>query len=163
MDKSKYSPFDYLLNAMEYAAQQDDPWRAGYPSRRQAVLEYVRKLEKVHPEGGLIDDKRIREIAEGCWNYPGGFRAETSMERVEAAIRSALREAAQPEGEPTPVERMLGAAMADALQEDFDGCRELARGVKLEFVDGAPVVRLSALTDYYKERRVTAANQKGNK
>jgi hypothetical protein len=50
MDKSKYSPFDYLLNAMEYAAQQDDPWRAGYPSRRQAVLEYVRKLEKVHPE-----------------------------------------------------------------------------------------------------------------
>jgi hypothetical protein len=51
MAESKYSPFDYLLNAMEYAAQQDEPYKAGYASKRQAVLEYVRKLEKAPPEG----------------------------------------------------------------------------------------------------------------
>ena len=41
----KPSPFVYLLNALENAAQADDPYRAGYPAARAAVLEYVAKLE----------------------------------------------------------------------------------------------------------------------
>lgn len=42
------------------------------------------------------------------------------------------------------VEEMLGAFAADALQEDFDGVKEWARAVKIEFRDGAPIVRLAA-------------------
>jgi len=41
----KPSPFIYLLNALENAAQERDPFRAGYPARRAEVLRYVEELE----------------------------------------------------------------------------------------------------------------------
>ena len=42
----KKSPFIYLLNAMENAAQASDPSTAGYGLARREVLEYVEALEK---------------------------------------------------------------------------------------------------------------------
>ena len=41
----KPSPFIYLLNALENAAQERDPFKAGYPARRAEVLRYVEELE----------------------------------------------------------------------------------------------------------------------
>jgi len=38
--------FEYLLNAMELSAQQDDPSKHGYASNRRAVLDYVAELER---------------------------------------------------------------------------------------------------------------------
>jgi hypothetical protein len=57
------SPFIYLLNAMENAAQERDPFKAGYPARREEVLRYVAELEskamsKFSPE--LKDADRYR-------------------------------------------------------------------------------------------------------
>lgn len=40
------SPFIYLLNAMENAAQERDPFKAGYAQRREEVLRYVDMLEE---------------------------------------------------------------------------------------------------------------------
>lgn len=37
--------FEHLLNAMERAAQADEPNKAGYPAARAEVLRYVRGLE----------------------------------------------------------------------------------------------------------------------
>lgn len=42
---------------------------------------------------------------------------------------------------PTSLERELGAAMVDALQGDFASCAALSKSVKIEMVDGAPIVR----------------------
>jgi hypothetical protein len=39
------SDFDYKLNAMERAAQEDNPAAAGYGEKRRVVLEHVEKLE----------------------------------------------------------------------------------------------------------------------
>lgn len=36
--------FTYKLNAMEWAAQADEPSKVGYAEKRQAVLDFVRKL-----------------------------------------------------------------------------------------------------------------------
>lgn len=42
---SKLTQFDYLLNAMEAAAQQENPASYGYAQKRQALYAYVRGLE----------------------------------------------------------------------------------------------------------------------
>lgn len=39
------SGFIYLLNALEGAAQSENPFERGYADKRRAVLEYVEKLE----------------------------------------------------------------------------------------------------------------------
>jgi hypothetical protein len=39
------SAFIYKLNAMENAAQAKNPSKAGYGDKREAVIEYVSKLE----------------------------------------------------------------------------------------------------------------------
>ena len=42
---SKLTQFDYLLNAMEAGAQQENPASYGYAQKRQALYAYVRGLE----------------------------------------------------------------------------------------------------------------------
>jgi hypothetical protein len=37
--------FEYLLNAMEYAGQQENPAEHGYRQKREAVFAYVHDLE----------------------------------------------------------------------------------------------------------------------
>lgn len=39
--------FDYLLNAMEAAAQHENPAEHGYAQKRQALFAYVRGLEAI--------------------------------------------------------------------------------------------------------------------
>lgn len=39
------SQFEYLLNAMERAAQEEKPAEHGYAEKRRAVLDFVRDLE----------------------------------------------------------------------------------------------------------------------
>ncbi|MCC6650644.1 MAG: hypothetical protein IT348_05805 [Candidatus Eisenbacteria bacterium] len=41
----KLTQFDYLLNAMEAAAQMENPAAYGYAEKRQALYRYVRGLE----------------------------------------------------------------------------------------------------------------------
>ena len=48
----EFTEFDYLLNAMEFAAQQDNPADHDYYSKRKAVLDYVAKLQVAQPEEG---------------------------------------------------------------------------------------------------------------
>jgi hypothetical protein len=43
--------FDYLLNAMERAAQAKNPAKAGYAAKRKAVLEHVAKMTRASIEG----------------------------------------------------------------------------------------------------------------
>lgn len=38
--------FDYLLNAMEHAAREAHPAKAGYAGKRKALFAYVRDLER---------------------------------------------------------------------------------------------------------------------
>jgi hypothetical protein len=38
--------FEYLLNAMEVAAQSSNPWLAGYAEKRRAVFAYVAELQR---------------------------------------------------------------------------------------------------------------------
>jgi hypothetical protein len=41
------SPFEYLLNAMELAAQSPEPAKLNYAAKRQAVLDYVRTVAEI--------------------------------------------------------------------------------------------------------------------
>jgi hypothetical protein len=43
--KDQLTQFDYLLNAMEAAAQHENPAEHGYAQKRQALYAYVRGLE----------------------------------------------------------------------------------------------------------------------
>lgn len=43
--KDQRTQFDYLLNAMEAAAQHENPADHGYAQKRQALYAYVRGLE----------------------------------------------------------------------------------------------------------------------
>ena len=38
--------FEYLLNAMENAAQSENPAKNGYAAKRRAVFEYVESLQR---------------------------------------------------------------------------------------------------------------------
>jgi hypothetical protein len=42
----KRTQFDYLLNAMEHAAREAHPAKAGYAGKRKALFAYVRELER---------------------------------------------------------------------------------------------------------------------
>jgi hypothetical protein len=44
---SKDRTFEYLLNAMEHAAQSSNPALEGYGIKRRKVLEYVEQLESL--------------------------------------------------------------------------------------------------------------------
>lgn len=41
----KFTEFDYLLNRMELAGQNEEPAKHGYGDHRRALYAYVRKLE----------------------------------------------------------------------------------------------------------------------
>lgn len=42
----KFTQFDYLLNALELAAQADQPAEHGYGEKRRALYAHVRELER---------------------------------------------------------------------------------------------------------------------
>jgi len=42
----RLTPFDYLLNALERASQEDEPSKHGYAERRAALVAHVRELER---------------------------------------------------------------------------------------------------------------------
>lgn len=57
------SQFIYLLNAMERAAQAENPAEHDYGAKRRAVLEYVAKLETTPPEALRIPSVQQMEQA----------------------------------------------------------------------------------------------------
>ena len=70
------SPFIYLLNAFEEAAQADEPAKYGYGERRRKLIEYVAKLErawaaKLERERDSQDDARSAAI-EARWQERQG-------------------------------------------------------------------------------------------
>ena len=54
----KLTKFDYLLNAMQHAGQEENPAHAGYGDKRRALFEHVRALEK--------DAERYRWLRAQC-------------------------------------------------------------------------------------------------
>lgn len=50
----KLTQFDYLLNAMEAARQQDNPAEHGYGNKRKALFVYVRGLEAAQAQPARV-------------------------------------------------------------------------------------------------------------
>lgn len=46
MAEEKNTQFNYLLNAMEHAAREAHPAKAGYAGKRKALMAHVRELER---------------------------------------------------------------------------------------------------------------------
>jgi hypothetical protein len=74
----KFTEFDYLLNALQFAAQADNPAKADYAGKRQALLRHVRELERKADLWNLI---------ESMWSFPGQTLGE--LVRRIAAERTA--------------------------------------------------------------------------
>lgn len=53
--------FEFLLNAMEHAAQAKNPARAGYAAKRRAVLTYVAQLE-ARAAAGAAESALLAEL-----------------------------------------------------------------------------------------------------
>ena len=70
--------FNYLLNAMEHAAQSKSPAQEGYGSKRRALLAHVRELER---KAALWD------AINSMWSYPG--RTLEEVVHMVAAERTA--------------------------------------------------------------------------
>lgn len=60
------SQFVYLLNALEAATHDDAPADVGYAEKRQAVLEYVAKLERAVSETRTIREERLESALRCC-------------------------------------------------------------------------------------------------
>lgn len=66
--KDQLTQFDYLLNAMEAAAQHENPADHGYAQKRQALYAYVRGLEN-RP---LATPDTLPPVEVGDWIYAYG-------------------------------------------------------------------------------------------
>ena len=87
------SPFVYLLNTMENAAQASDPSTAGYGLARRAVLEYVEKLEASNTRSESRDSvlKAIDDEPELPGEMPGEMLA-TLIQAVQSHDHDLLTE-----------------------------------------------------------------------
>ena len=72
------SQFIYLLNAMEHASQADHPDKMGYARKRQAVLEYVEKLEA--SRGEAVQRITDEMMAAGAAALEGQGRSLTRLD-----------------------------------------------------------------------------------
>jgi hypothetical protein len=63
--------FEYMLNAMEYAGQQDDPSAHSYAAKRRAVFAYVANLEQRVAMIDEITDK-LHSVCKCRVNMLGG-------------------------------------------------------------------------------------------
>jgi hypothetical protein len=71
-----FTKFDYLLNAVDHAAQAEHPAVAGYAGKRRLLLEHVRALEK--------DAERYRKLAAAATEqllHPDRARCEMMPDR----------------------------------------------------------------------------------
>lgn len=76
---SERDPIEYLLNAMEQAAQEDEPHKHDYAGKRVAVLAAIADLRK--------DAERYRWIRLSLNNLYGA-----SNEQLDAHIDAAIRQ-----------------------------------------------------------------------
>ena len=90
--------FDYLLNALELAAQADKPAEHSYGAKRQALFAYVRGLERDATRYGFLceqehsDDLFIASGRNGTYGECGhssfgGFK-DIADKAVDAAMRN---------------------------------------------------------------------------
>lgn len=64
------SKFIYLFNAVENAAQSEEPAKEGYAAKRQALLHYVEVIEKEVVDRREREEKvreKLAQIARGPW------------------------------------------------------------------------------------------------
>lgn len=66
MAEEKNTPFNYLLNAMERAAQAERPADHGYGEKRKALLAHVRELERKAVAPGSEPFERWRKELRVC-------------------------------------------------------------------------------------------------
>jgi len=85
--------FEYLLNAMENAAQSASPALQGYGEKRKAVLDYVAALRS-EPVGAELAINPTGEAADAFWRYwkaNGETHKHGYYESTWGAINAALR------------------------------------------------------------------------
>lgn len=66
--------FDYLLNQVEHAGQQEQPAMYGYAEKRAALFAYVRDLEarrSASTERQLLRCTTCGRSADSCHGWPG--------------------------------------------------------------------------------------------
>ena len=73
--------FDYLLNAMELAAQNVRPALAGYGAKRHDLFEHVRKLEQDSADlnAARLETKGLREAIGECDEWLMSLAAAAHM------------------------------------------------------------------------------------
>lgn len=86
MAAEKNTQFNYLLNAMEHAAHEKNPTKAGYAGKRTALLAHVRELERKAELWGLIDS---------MWRFPGQT-LEAVVQRIAAERNAPVPKATEP-------------------------------------------------------------------
>ncbi len=79
--------FEYLLNAMENAAAQDNPSAHGYAGKRQMVLKYVADSD--------VECQRLREALDEYWKK--GCQCGDSIEICDLCKRTQGALGASPE------------------------------------------------------------------
>lgn len=74
--------FEYLLNAMEFAALQDNPSKHGYTSKRRAVLDYVARQERDAKRFNILQNIS-RHLAQAFfWNYESRRERAKQIDKV---------------------------------------------------------------------------------
>jgi hypothetical protein len=89
------SQFNYLLNALEEAAQAGEPAKYGYGERRRKLLEYVANLErKAQPPEAPAINVESRDFYELCQRYrhsqewyPHGLTPSQTFEDIKRYVR----------------------------------------------------------------------------
>jgi hypothetical protein len=80
----QFTQFDYLLNAMLHAGQQERPADHGYGEKRERLYEHVRDLER---KAAAYD--ALRRVADAAKHH---LDALENCSQHESALRSALQE-----------------------------------------------------------------------
>lgn len=120
MAEEKNTQFNYLLNAMEHAASEAHPAKAGYAGKRKALMAHVRELErKAALCDALVAAKQCRDAAIKRMeaNDDGEFeRADAALDEAWAAATSGVA----PTGEAEKrLRAWWNAAPHDMAESDF--------------------------------------------
>jgi hypothetical protein len=86
MSENKFTAIDYLMNAMERAAQAKNPAKAGYAAKRAALFREIRRLEESAKELN-VERARIDWLQENAHHELKIEREHTSRFSLERWYR----------------------------------------------------------------------------
>ncbi len=101
------SPFVYVLNAMERAAQQEAPAEHGYAAKRAAVLEYVADRERRIDELAADLEAALRSVPKAAlWDSLCAHATDVTLRMPSGRV---------------VVRRVEGAAIGERLEKCLAG------------------------------------------